>query len=367
MKRRTFLTGVAGAGAAGIAATSTLPKPAIAQNRRQWTMVTSWPKDQPGPGVGADLLARTITELSGGELTVQVHGAGELVPALGVFDAVADGVADCYHAVASYWHSKSPIVPVFANVPFGLMATEQIGWMLHGNGQALYDGLYERFGLKGILCGNTSTQWGGWFNKEINSVDDLQGLRFRTPGLGGEMYRRTGASVVLLPVSEIFQALQSGTLDGAEYVGPWMDLTFGFHQAANYYYWPGLQEPANAQEFVMRRDAYEELPDHLKTVLRVACQATYAWDMTQYAANNPAALRTLMEEHNVDVRRFPDDVTEALGNAAGEVIGELRDHEDEMVKTIIEDWLAFRRDAMLQAEYGEHAMMSARMLAKFPE
>lgn len=343
MKRRSMLTGAT----LGAAATA-LATPALAQGRMEWRMVTAWPMNLPGPGTAANKLAERITALSGGRLAVRVFAAGQIVPALGVFDAVSQGTAELYHAVPAYWLSKLRGIGFFGSFPFGLTAQEQSAWINHGGGQALYDEAYARFGLKPFLCGNSGPQWMGWFRREIKGVDDFRGLRFRTAGLGGEMYRRAGATVVTLPGGEIFQALQSGTIDAAEFVGPWTDAPLGFHQVAKNYYWPGVQEPSSAEECGINKAAYDRLPDDLKLAIRVACQSLHDEVVTEYDYRHAVTLRQLVAQHGVMVREAPRDLLIALGNAAGEVVKELREDQDPLTKKIAEAYVAFRN---LSAEY----------------
>lgn len=358
MNRRKFLK----TAAAGTAASAALATPAISQGKMEWRMVTAWPPNLPGPGTSANWLAEKITTMSEGKLSVKVFGAGELAPATGVFDAVSRGAAEMYHAVPTYWRGKSPGIVLFGNFPFGLLAGEQHAWMMHGGGQAFYDEMYGRFGLKGFLCGNTGNQWMGWFKREIKSAADFKGLRYRSPGLGGEMYRRMGAAVVQLAGGEIFPALQAGTIDAAEFIGPWSDSALGFHQAAKFYYWPGVQEPASAEECVVNKEKWEALPAGLKQVIEVACMATYAYSTAEYIVRNPIALNTLVTKHGVEVREAPQDVLIAAGNAAGEIMAELRQDSDPLVKKIADAYAAFRKNAVDNARYTETAMAKAREL-----
>lgn len=358
MNRRKFLK----TAAIGSAATAMLATPAISQGRMEWRMVTAWPPNLPGPGTSANWLADKITKMSEGKLTVKVYGAGELVPATGVFDAVSRGAAEMYHAVPTYWRGKSPGIVLFGNFPFGMLAGEQHAWMLHGGGQELYDEMYARFNLKPFLCGNTGVQWMGWFKREIKSAEDFKGLRFRSPGLSGEMYRRMGAAVVQLPGGEIFQALQAGTIDAAEFIGPWSDSALGFHQVAKYYYWPGVQEPASAEECVINKEKWDALSPELKQVIEVACAATYAYSTAEYVVRNPIALRNLVEKHGVQVKQAPEDVLIAAGNAAGEIMAELLEDSDPLVKKIANAYVEFRKTAMENARYSETAMANAREL-----
>ena len=364
MKRRAFLkTGGAGAVAVGAAgATAGFPAPAISQGLMEWKMVTSWPKNLPGPGVAANMLAERITALSGGRISVKLFTAGELVPGRGVFDAVSEGTAELYHSVPAYWGSKSKGILLFGSQPFGLLAEEQIGWIEHGGGQELYDEMYARFGIKPFLCGNSGPQWAGWFNKEINSLDDLRGLRFRTAGLASEMYSLLGTAVVSMGGRDMFQALQSGTLDAGEFIGPWTDSALGFYQAAKYYYWPGVGEPSSAEECGVNQKTYDALPDDLKQSVAYACQSLYNPVLTDYNTNHAKALVQLVEEKGVELRKLPEEVIVGLGNAAGEVMQELREDQDALVRRITDSFLAYRALMRGYSTYAANGVMNARAL-----
>ena len=222
-------------------------------------MVTTWPKNFPGLGTGAQRLADRITNGTEGRIEVKLFSAGELVPPFESFDAVSQGTADMYHAAEYYWQGKSKAFNFFATVPFGLTASEVDAWIYHSGGQALWDELSADFNLKPLMAGNTGVQWGGWFNKEINSIEDFKGLKMRMPGLGGEVLRRLGAAAVALPGGEIFPALQAGTIDATEWVGPWNDLAFGFYKITKYYYWPGFHEPGTILSLGINKDVWESL------------------------------------------------------------------------------------------------------------
>lgn len=361
MKRREFLKSAA-AGTAAAAAASTLAAPAIAQDVRRWKMVTAWPKNLPGPGVAAQMLADRITALSGGRIVVELYAAGELVPGNGVFDAVSEGTAELYHAVPAYWGSKSKGILLFGSQPFGLRADEQVGWLAHGGGQELYDEMYGRFGLKPFLCGNSGPQWQGWFRTEINSVDDLKGLRFRTTGLASEMCSKLGMAVQAMGGRDMFQALQSGALDAGEFIGPWTDSALGFYQVAKNYYWPGVGEPSSAEECAVNKAAYDGLPDDLKEAVAMAAQSLYNPVWTEYSTKHALALQKLVAEQGVQVKKLPDDVIVAMGNAAGEVIADLRSDEDELVRRITESFLAYRNSIAEYMVYADNGQMNARAL-----
>ena len=316
--RRAFLLGLAGGGlAAGVAPA------ARAETAQRWRMVTSWPANAPGPGTSAARIAERITRLSDGRLTVTVHGAGELVPAFEVFDAVALGNAEMAHTAAFFWAGKMPASPFFTAVPFGLSPHAHEAWILHGGGQALWDELYAPFGVKPFLGGNSGMQMGGWYTRAIDGLDDLQGLKVRMPGLGGEVLRRLGASPVNLPPGEIFQALQTGVIDGSEFLGPWSDVALGLDRAAPYYYWPGFHEPNGSAECLVSRAAYEALPEDLRDLVAVVCESEALRGLAEANWQNAAALRRLGQEERVELRRFPEPVLAAARVAAEEVLTEL--------------------------------------------
>lgn len=355
MERRTFLK----AGAVGAAATA-LATPAIAQDIRQWRMVTAWPKNLPGPGVAAQNLADRIATLSGGRIEVNLFAAGELVPGRGVFDAVSEGTAELYHAVPAYWGSKSKGILLFGSQPFGLRADEQFGWLYHGGGQALYDQMYGRFGIKPFLCGNSGPQWGGWFRDEINSAEDLRGLKFRTTGLASEMATKLGMATEAMSGPAMFQALQTGVLDAGEFIGPWTDSALGYYQVAKNYYWPGVGEPSSAEECGVNADVFNGLPDDLKQAVSFACESLYNPVWTEYTTKHALSLQSMVAEHGVMVKMFPEDVIEAMGVAAGEVIDELRQDDDDLVKEITESFVAYRDSVGGYMTYADNGQMNAR-------
>ena len=365
--RRRFLGGAAGAVAATAAGTTLLAgAPAIAQDVRRWNMVTAWPKNLPGPGVAAQMLADRITTLSGGRIEVELFAAGEIVPGPGVFDAVAEGTAELYHAVPAYWGSKSRGILLFGSQPFGLLADEQVGWLAHGGGQALYDEMYARFGLKPFLCGNSGPQWQGWFREPIESVDDLKGLKFRTTGLASEMCSKLGMAVQAMGGGDMFQALQSGALDAGEFIGPWTDSALGFYQIAKHYYWPGVGEPSSAEECAVNAEVHDELPEDLKQVVALACESLYNPVWTEYTTKHAQALRQMVDEQGVQVLELPADVVTAMGDAAGEVIAELRENDDELVVRIVESFLGYRDSVGGYKRYADNGQMNARTKALEP-
>ena len=206
------------------------------QKQYRWRMVTTWPKNFPGMGMAPERIADRVREMSNGRLDITVYGAGEVVPALETFEAVSSGTVQMGHGAAYYWRGSVPAAQFFTAVPFGLSAQEMNGWLLHGGGMALWEELYARYNLVPMVGGNTGVQMAGWFNKEINSLADLKGIKMRIPGLGGEVFEAAGGTAVNIPAGEIFTSLQTGVIDAAEWVGPFNDLVLGFHQVAKYYY-----------------------------------------------------------------------------------------------------------------------------------
>ena len=363
--RRSFLQSAPLLAAGGLVACGQAEQqaaPAVQSQRQfKWKMVTTWPKNFPALGTGANNLARNIAALSDGRLQVKVYGAGELVPASGVFDAVSGGTAEMGHAAAYYWRGKHEATQFFATVPFGLNAAEMNGWLRHGGGQSLWDELYAAFDLRAFPAGNTGVQMGGWFNREINSLADFSGLVMRMPGLGGEVLRRLQATVKALPGGEIFQALKTGAIDATEWVGPYNDLAFGLHQAAQYYYWPGWHEPGTALECMVNKQALEALPADLQAVVEYACQAANDDVLSEFTARNSHALKTLVDEHGVQLRRFPDELLAQIGKVSAEVVAEIAS-QDELSGRVFASFDAFRKNSTAYTRISDAAYTQARAL-----
>ncbi|WDR04828.1 TRAP transporter substrate-binding protein [Devosia rhodophyticola] len=338
MKRREFFKS-ASVATIGAAAATTLAAPAIAQGNINWRMVTTWPKNFPGLGVGAQRLADRITKASGGRLTIEVFAANEMVPPLQALDAVIDGSAEMSHGAAYYWQNKSQGLSFFTGVPYGMTSRELAAWVRYLGGQEIWDEIYDQFGVQGFLSGDTGTQAGGWFRNELTGIKDIEGLRFRTPGLGGQVWSKLGATVTNMAAGDIFAALQSGTLDAAEFVGPYNDLALGFYQVAKNYYFPSFVEPGLATELAVNKSKLLELPEDLQELVKVCAQASYDDVSSDMYANDPRALQALVSEHDVMVRRFPDEILEAGAKAAMELIGEIRDSGDALTKKTAESFV----------------------------
>ena len=322
-------------------------------------MVTTWPKNFPGLGTGANNLARLITEMSGGRIDVKVYGAKELVPAFEVFDAVSRGTAEMGHGAAYYWKGKNEAFQFFSTVPFGLTAQEMNGWLYYGGGMELWEEAYAPFNLVPAPAGNTTVQMGGWFNREINSLDDLKGLKMRIPGLGGEVLKRLGGTPVNLPGGELFTALTSGTIDATEWVGPYNDLAFGLYKAAKYYYYPGFHEPGTVLEAVINKEAFEKLPDDLRSIVLNACRVVNLDMVAEYAARNPGAMRQLIEQHGVSVRSYPADVIAQLRKVSEEVVAEVA-AKDDFSKKVYASYKKFLDESRSFSAVSDLAYLKAR-------
>ena len=324
MKRRGFLKGAALAGAA--AGASTLAAPAIAQGTKELTIVSTWPRDFPGLGLSAQRLAARITELSEGRITTKYFAAGERVGAFDSFDEVASGNAQAYIAADYYWKGKHPGWAYFTTVPFGMTTVEWNAWIKFAGGQALWDEVAGEFGLKCLPCGATGTQMGGWFNKELDTADDLKGLKMRIPGLGGDVMAKLGASPVSLPGGQIYENLVSGAIDATEWVGPYNDYFMKFYEAAKFYYYPGMHEPGGGLSFGMNASWWGGLSDWEKALITAACMEEHAAQYEETQANNGAFLKKMIDEHGVVLKQFSEEIYDSFGEAAAAVFEETRDH-----------------------------------------
>ncbi len=352
LPRRRLL---AGTGAGALAAGSA-PAPAIGQARRSWRMVTSWPKGAPGPGTTADRLAARITAMSDGALTVTVFGAGEIVPAFEVIDAVGGGVAELGHTASFFWTGKMPASVFFTAVPWGMTPESHNAWIRFGGGQALWDELYASFGVKPFLAGNSGVQMGGWYTRPLDGLEALRGMKIRMPGLGGEVLRRLGATPVTLPPGEIFLALSTGAIDGAEFLGPWSDVSLGLDRAAPYYYWPGFHEPNGSAECLVNREAFEGLPDNLRAIVMSACAAENARGVAEADWFNAETLADLESAGRTRLRRFPDDILRASYRAGREVLAHLAE-TDELTGRIWRSYGRAQRRMLGWSRVARHAIL----------
>ncbi len=349
--RRNFTFGAAVAGifAPSIARADTL----------KWKMVTSWPKRLPGPGMSAERVAERIRALSGGRIDITVYAAGELVPAFGVLEAVGNGVADIGHTASFYWQGKMAAATFFTTVPFGLTPTEHVAWIDVGGGQTLWDELYAPFGVKPFMGGNTGVCMGGWFRRQINSLADLRGLKLRSLGLGGEVYRRLGATPQTTPPAEILTSLQTGVLDAAEFVGPGTDIALGLYRVAPFYYYPGFNKPNGTGECIVALQAWNTLSDELKAVVAHACAAEANFALSEMERLNATALDALVKQHGVKLTAFPTDLVAAARKQADDVLGELA-QRDAISAKVYASYTAFRAGTEPWSRVSIEAVLSAR-------
>ena len=324
-----------------------------------WRLVTSWPKNYPGLGMAPERIADLVEQMSDGQMTITVYGAEEQVPAFGVFDAVSSGSHQMGHSGGYFWKGKVPAAQFFTSVPFGLTADEINAWVNRGGGLKLWREIYEPFNIYPIPAGNTGTQMFGWFNKEINSLEDVKGLKMRIPGIGGEVLKEAGGIPVTLPGGELFTALQTGVIDATEWVGPYNDLTFGFHQAAKYYYYPGWHEPGPMLELIINLDEWNSLPKHLQVIIETATKAVNQDMLDEYLAKNNQALTELVEAHGVELRRLPDDVIEEFRTISDQILEELA-QEDETIAKVYNSYKNFKKDVSEYHKISEDAFIEAR-------
>jgi TRAP-type mannitol/chloroaromatic compound transport system substrate-binding protein len=340
---------------------STLPGDNAVQQTYQWKMITSWPKNLPALGTAPERFAESVETMSNGRMQIRVYGANELVGGLEVFDAVSAGTAEIGHSGPYYWQGKINATPFFSTIPFGLTGTEMDAWLAFGGGNELWREVYAPYNLIPFRGGNSGTQMFGWFNKEINSLEDLQGLKMRIPGLGGEVFSRAGGVPVTMQVSDVFTSLETGALDATEWVSPYNDLAAGYHTVAQYYYYPGWHEPGSTLETIFNKEAFEALPEDLQEILMSASEVMNKRIHDELTARNNEALQTLVNEHNVEVRRLPDDVLQEFRRLSEEVILEMA-AVDETSQRVYRSWKSFLDGVSAYHRIAEDAFIEARNL-----
>ena len=358
MDRRNFIK------TSGLAAAATLAAPAIASGAQELKMVTSWPKNFPGLGTSANRYAQDIERLTEGRYKVRVYAGGELVHPLKCLDAVQEGTAELYHSADYYYRGKNEGLAFFTAVPFGFTANEMFAWIHYGGGQEIWDELSAEFGVKPLAGGNTGVQMGGWFRKEIKSIEDLKGLKMRIPGLGGAVMNEIGATALTLAGAEIMPALQSGTIDASEWVGPWNDLAFGFYKVTKHYYYPGFHEPGAQLTFGISKKLWDKMSDTDKAIFQSIAAAQNSISLAEYNANNGAALRTLVEKHGVQLHRFPDDVFKAFGEASKDVLSKAG-NSSPIAKKVYDSFMKFRKEVIGWTEISDTAYVNMRKLSKW--
>ncbi|MGM0584207.1 MAG: TRAP transporter substrate-binding protein [Pseudomonadota bacterium] len=339
MKRRQFLKSAALGGAAATA----LAAPAVAQSRKEMIIVSTWGRDFPGLGISAQRLAERITELTEGRIVTQYFAAGERVGAFDVFDEVSSGNSQAYIGGDYYWTGKHPALAYFTAVPFGMTTPEWNAWIKYRGGQELWDELHGEFGMKALPAGSTGTQAGGWFNKEIETPADLEGLKMRIPGLGTAVMSKLGVATVSVPGGQIYESLVSGAIEATEWVGPYNDYFLKLYEAAEYYYTAGMHEPGGGLSLAMNLDFWGSLSELDRQIITAASHEEHAAQYEEALANNGTYLKRLVDEHGVKIRSFSDEVWDAFGEAAMEVFEETRDHSP-LAKKIDDSFQASLRE-----------------------
>lgn len=353
IKRRDFIkkagTGAAGAMALGacgggetggaVAGGAVVEGPEV-----DWRLATSFPPSLDilhGAGVR---ISERVAELTGGNFSIRVYAANELVPALQVMDAVTQGTIHCGVSPGYYYIGKNPALAFDTAIPFGLNTRQQIAWLYHGGGLELINAIYADFGIISFPANSTGGQMGGWFREPVNSLSELSGLRFRIPGIGGEIMARLGVTVQALGAAEIYPALERGAIDATEWVGPYDDEKLGLYQIAKNYYYPGWWEPGVTMGCLINMDAYNELPTNYQNILSAVCGETFANRLSMYDAHNPPALARLVQEHGVTLHAYSDDIMEAAWRESNAFLEE-QAADDATFRQVYESWKAFRETA----------------------
>ena len=358
LDRRSILGAAGAMGAATLAHTA----PSIAEGKTVWRMVTTWPRNAPGVGVNAQRFADRVGAMSSGHLTIELSAAGELIPAFEALDAVQQGTADLSHSAPFFWLGKSKALNYFGSIPLGLLDSEIAAWLEFGGGMALWEEAMTDFGIKPLFAGSSGISAGGWYRKEINDLEDLKGLKLRMAGLGAEVMKRLGATPVLTPPSEVFQAMSTGTVDAAELIGPWNDMAFGLFDVADYYYLPGFHEVGPTAEILINQNAWNALTEGLKAIVEAAAKATAIDYNADYRYHNATLLPSLVDKHGVELRAFPDAVNDAVGKTAMQVLNELG-NSDALTRKIHQSYMMFLRASNDYAQLFDTPILNMRAKA----
>lgn len=331
--------------------------PAIDNSKAySWKMVTTWPPGFPVLQKGAERFAENINVMSNGRLKIKVYAGGELIPALQTFDAVSQGTVEMGHGSAYYWAGKVPEAQFFSTVPFGMTARGMNAWLYDGGGLELWREVYKPFHVVPFPLGNTGVQMGGWFKKEINSLDDIKGLKMRIPGLGGKVFAKAGGNPVLLAGSEVYTALERNTIDATEWIGPFHDQRLGLHRVAEHYYYPGWHEPGAVIELTVNQRAWDSLPADLQAIVSNAAMAENLRVFSEMAQKNLSALQQLKDQPTVQIHRFPDNVLAKLRMLTDETLAE-EAAKNPKFKHIYDAYQAFRLQHDAWSDISENAYL----------
>jgi TRAP-type mannitol/chloroaromatic compound transport system substrate-binding protein len=359
VKRRSFLKTAAVGGGAAIAGAPAIVK---AQQNIQWRMASSFPKSLDTIYGGGELIAKRVAELTNNRFQIRVFAAGEIVPGLQVFDAVSNGTIECGHTVSYYYVGKDPTFALDSCIPFGLNARQQISWMYQGGGMALMREFFREYNTVQFPSGNTGTQMGGWFRKEIKSIADLNGLKFRIAGFAGQVLQKQGVVPQQLAGGDIYPALEKGTIDAAEWVGPYDDEKLGFYKVAKFYYYPGWWEGGPQVSLHVNAKQWESLPKEYQAALETACAYTNQDMLAEYDMKNPLALRKLVAG-GAQLRAFPRDVMQACYNTAFDIYDDLNQKNPKWRK-VFESWNKYREEQLLWFRVAERNFDEFVMTAK---
>ena len=323
----------------------------------QWKMVTTWPPGFPVLQKGAERFADNIRAMSNGRLDIKVYAGGELIPPLQAFDAVSQGSVEMGHGSAYYWAGKVPEAQFFSTVPFGMTARGMNAWLYDGGGLELWREIYKPFHVIPFPLGNTGVQMGGWFNKEINSLEDIQGLKMRIPGLGGKVLAKAGGNPILLAGSEVYTALERNTIDATEWIGPYHDQRLGLYRAAKHYYYPGWHEPGTVLELTINQRAWESLPADLQAIISNAAQAENLRMLSEMEQKNMSALDELRKREGIEIHRFPNEVLSRLKTLTNETLIEEAER-DPKFKRVYDAYQNFRRKNDAWSAISENAYLA---------
>ncbi|MCU0838082.1 MAG: TRAP transporter substrate-binding protein [Rhodospirillales bacterium] len=344
-------------------ATEPAKAPAVVSDRRELTMVLAWSRATPGLGAAADRFAGMVAQLTDERVSIKVYGAGERVPAAETLAAVAGGTADFGHASSYFWTARNPALHFFGGVPFGLTAQEMVAWLRYGGGQALWEEVYRPLEIEPFYAGSTGVQAAGWFRREVAGLADLKGLKIRIPGLGAEVFKRLGAVPVMMPAAEIVPALTQGSLDAAEWIGPWNDDALGLPRAAKFYYLPGLLEPGPAIEIIANRAMFAKLSVEQQAAIRTSAAAVAIETLAEFAYRNATTLPRLIKE-GTEVRRFSPEIVKAMARAAQQAVDDLA-ASDPLTKRVHASYQAFLQLSRAYAPLAEGGYLQERQSA-FP-
>lgn len=325
----------------------------------RWKMVTTWPPEFPVLQKGAERFANNVKAMSNGRLNIKVYAGGELIPPLQTFDAVSQGTVEMGHGSAYYWAGKVPEAQFFSTVPFGMTARGMNAWLYEGGGLELWREVYKPFHVIPFPLGNTGVQMGGWFNKEINSLADIEGLKMRIPGLGGKVFAKAGGNPILLAGSEVYTSLERKTIDATEWIGPFHDQRLGLYRAAEHYYYPGWHEPGTVLELTVNERAWQSLPADLQAIVTQAAEAENVRMLSEMEQKNLSALAELKQRKGVQIHRFPDDVLTRLKTLTDETLEE-EAANDPKFKRIYDAYQTFRAQNDAWSDISENAYLATQ-------